>query len=132
MGYYPDVHPGEPFKPSAQEENDIRRMLNAGGHSGVRGTGAGVNVENICINAYNPGTTAIASGTVVTFVNAAMVEDAVQVAAMAAGSTATEWAIAQETIESHQFGSVLVMGAVIVPITGETGDYAVPAARVVV
>lgn len=126
MGYYPDVHPGEPFKPSAQEENDIRRMLNAGGHSGVRGTGAGVNVENICINAYNPGTTAIASGTVVTFVNAAMVEDAVQVAAMAAGSTATEWAIAQETIESHQFGSVLVMGAVIVPITGETGDYAVP------
>ena len=126
MGYYPDVHPGEPFKPSAQEENDIRRMLNAGGHSGVRGTGAGVNVENICINAYNPGTTAIASGTVVTFVNAAMVEDAVQVAAMAAGSTATEWAIAQETIESHQFGSVLVMGAVIVPITGETGAYAIP------
>ena len=126
MSYWPDVNPGQVFQPSAQLENDVRHLVNQGGLAGVRANGGGVNVENICINAYNPGTTAIVAGTVVTFIDAAMVEGAVQVAAMTAGSSATEWAIAQDTIESHQFGSVLVMGAVIVPITGETGDYAVP------
>ncbi len=126
MSFYPDVNPGQAFEPSAQLENDVRRLVNQGGIAGVRANGAGVNVENICINAYNPGTTVIAAGTVVTFIDAAMVEGAVQVAAMTAGSSATEWAIAQEQIEAHQFGSILVMGAVVVSISGETGDYAVP------
>jgi len=126
MSFYPDVNPGQNFEPSAQLENDVRRLVNRGGLSGVRASVGGVQIENICINAYNPLNVAIAAGTVVTFIDAAMVEGAVQVAAMTAGSSATEWAIAQDTIESHQFGSVLVMGAVIVPITGETGDYAVP------
>lgn len=126
MSYWPDVHPGQDFQPSAQLENDVRRLVNRGGLGGVRANAGGLQVENICINAYNPGSSAIASGSVVTFLDAAMVEGCVQVVAMASGSESTEWGIAQEQIESNQFGSVLVMGAVIVPIIGETGAYAVP------
>lgn len=126
MSYWPDVNPGQAFQPSAQLENDVRHLVNQGGLAGVRTNGGGVQVENICINAYNPGETAISAGAVVIFANAPMVEGAVQVVAMPAEDETAEWAIAQEPIESHQFGSVLVMGAVIVPISGETGDYAVP------
>ena len=126
MSFYPDVNPGQNFEPSAQLENDVRRLVNRGGLSGVRANRGGMQVENICINAYNPGDTAIDSGSVVVFLNAAMVEGCVQIAAMASGSDDTEWGIVQEQIESHQFGSVLVMGAVVVPISGSTGDYAVP------
>ena len=126
MSFYPDVSPGQEFQPSAQLENDVRRLVNRGGLGGVRANAGGLQVENICINAYNPGSTAISAGAVVTFLDAVMVEGCVQVAAMASGSADTEWGIVQEQIESHQFGSVLVMGAVVVPISGSTGDYAVP------
>ena len=126
MGSYPHVNPGDVFKPSVQEENDIRDLLNAVGRDGVRSVRGGMNVENICINAYNPGTEAIPSGTVVIFADAPMIEGAVQVAAMLEEDETAEWAIAQEEIPAHGFGSILVMGAVIVSISGETGDYAVP------
>ena len=126
MGSYPHVNPGDVFKPSVQEENDIRDLLNAVGRDGVRSVRGGMNVENICINAYNPGTEAIPSGMVVIFADAPMIEGAVQVVAMPEEDGTAEWAIAQEEIPAHGFGSILVMGATIVPISGETGDYAVP------
>lgn len=126
MGYWPDVNPGQAFQPSAQLENDVRHLVNRGGLVGVRANGGGMQVENICINAYNPGETAISAGAVVVLLDAAMVEGCVQVVEMESGSDDAEWAIAQEQIEAHQFGSILVMGAVVVPISGETGDYAVP------
>jgi hypothetical protein len=127
MGSYPHVNPGDAFQPSVQEENDIRDLLNAVGRDGVRANRGGTNVENICINAYNPGSSVIEAGTVVIFADAPMIEGAVQVTAMAAGSDVTEWAIAQEEIPAHGFGSVLVMGVTIVPISGEeTGNYVVP------
>lgn len=127
MGSYPHVNPGDVFKPSVQEENDIRDLLNAVGRDGVRSVRGGMNVENICINAYNPGTEAISSGTVVIFADAPMIEGAVQVVAMSEEDGTAEWAIAQEEIPAHGFGSVLVMGVTIVPISGEeTGDYVVP------
>lgn len=127
MGSYPHVNPGDVFKPSVQEENDIRDLLNAVGRDGVRSVRGGMNVENICINAYNPGTESISSGTVVIFADASMIEGAVQVTAMPEEDGTAEWAIAQEEIPAHGFGSILVMGATIVPISGEeTGDYVVP------
>lgn len=116
MSFYSDVTPGDPFEPSAQEENDIRRMLNAGGLTGVRGSSSGTFVENICINAYNPGNTVISSGVVVVFIDTLMIEGAIQVSIMPSNSDSQEWAIAQGEIPPHGFGTVLVMGAVLVPI----------------
>lgn len=44
MGYYPDVNPGDKFKPIAKLENDVRHIVN-----GMNGFGGGV------IQAGNPG-----------------------------------------------------------------------------
>lgn len=132
MGSWPDVNPGQAFEPSAQLENDVRHLVNRRGRSGVRANSGGVQVENICINAYNPSNTAIPSGTVVTFDGAAMVEGAVQIVALNSGSSSeafSNWAIVDGEIPGKGFGSVLVSGVAIVPLNSESedsGDYVVP------
>ena len=125
MGSYPHVNPGDIFKPSVQEENDIRDLLNAVGRDGVRSNRGGMQVENICINAYNPGSEAIPSGVCIVFPSGAMVEGCVPVEKIS-DLTETTWGIAMDDIPSNQFGSVLVMGAAVVSVSGGSGDYIAP------
>ena len=125
MSFYPDVNPGQNFEPSAQLENDVRRLVNRGGLSGVRANGGGVQVENICINAVNPGSEAIPSGACIVFPSGAMVEGCVPVEKIS-DLTEKTWGIAMDEIPSSQFGSVLVMGAAVVNVSGGSGDYIVP------
>lgn len=131
MSFYPDVNPGQNFEPSAQLENDVRRLVNRGGLSGVRASVGGVQIENICINAYNPLNVAIADGDVVSIPEGALSEGAFPVATLTEHELwQNNWGIAQGEIGPHQYGSVLVMGAAIVPIVSETGtdtfEYVVP------
>jgi len=127
MSFYPDVNPGQNFEPSAQLENDVRRLVNRGGLSGVRANGGGMQVENICINAINPGSEAIPSGACIVFQSGAMVEGCVPVEKIS-DLTEKTWGIAMDEIPSSQFGSVLVMGAAVVNVSGGSGDYIVPTA----
>lgn len=127
MSFYPDVNPGQNFEPSAQLENDVRRLVNRGGLSGVRANGGGMQVENICINAINPGSEAIPSGACIVFQSGAMVEGCVPVEKIS-DLTEKTWGIAMDEIPSNQFGSVLVMGAAIVNVSGGSGDYIAPTA----
>ena len=131
MSFYPDVNPGQNFEPSAQLENDVRRLVNRGGLSGVRASVGGVQIENICINAYNPLNVTIADGDAVSIPEGALSEGAFPVATLTEHELwKNNWGIAQGEIGPHQYGSVLVMGAAIVPIVSETGtdtfEYVVP------
>ena len=127
MGSWPDVNPGQAFEPSAQLENDVRHLVNRRGLAGVRANIGGAQIENICINAYNPVNTTIAEGDVVVIPEGALSEGAFPVATMTEYELQANWGIAQDEIGPHQFGSVLIMGAAVVPITGtETGNYVVP------
>ena len=122
MGYWPDVNPGQAFQPSAQLENDVRHLVNQGGLSGVRASVGGVQIENICINASNPLNVTIADGDAVSIPEGALSEGAFPVATLTEHELwQNNWGIAQGEIGPHQYGSVLVMGAAIVPIVSETG-----------
>ena len=125
MGYWPDVNPGQAFQPSAQLENDVRHLVNRGGLVGVRANGGGMQVENICINAINQGSEAIPSGACIVFPSGSMVEGCVPVAKIS-DLTETTWGIAMDEIPTNQFGSVLVMGAAVVNVSGGSGDYIAP------
>lgn len=125
MGSWPDVNPGQAFEPSAQLENDVRHLVNRRGLAGVRANGGGMQVENICINAVNPGSEAIPSGACIVFPSGAMVEGCVPVEKIS-DLTEKTWGIAMDEIPSSQFGSVLVMGAAVVNVSGGSGDYIVP------
>lgn len=126
MGFYPDVKPGDAFKPSAALENDVRHMINRiNGFMGGTIT-AGKTIGSLCIKGYNPTSDeTIAEGDVVSIPQGALSEDgSFPVATMTDDEYAKaveRWGIAQEEIGPGGVGAVLIMGSAIVPIVSETG-----------
>lgn len=126
MGFYPDVKPGDAFKPSAALENDVRHMINRiNGFMGGTIT-AGKTIGSLCVKGYNPTSDeTIAEGDVVAIPQGALSEDgSFPVATMTDDEYAKaveRWGIAQEEIGPGGVGAVLIMGAAIVPIVSETG-----------
>jgi hypothetical protein len=125
MGYWPDVNPGDTFQPNAKLENEVRHRLNEinGFLSGT--ITAGKTTSSLCIKGYNPTSDeTIAAGDVVIIPEGPIVEDAFPVATMIDGEyhmLVDSWGIAQEEIGPKGIGSILIMGAAIVPIISETG-----------
>lgn len=125
MPFFPDVNAGDPFVPNARLSNEVRHIVNRmnGFLSGT--ITAGKTTGSLCIKGYNPTSDeTIAAGNVVIIPEGPIVEDAFPVATMIDGEyhmLVDSWGIAQEKIGPKQVGSVLVMGAAIVPIISETG-----------
>jgi len=125
MGFFPDVNAGDQFVPNARLSNEVRHIVNRmnGFLSGT--ITAGKTTGSLCIKGYNPTSDeTIAAGNVVIIPEGPIVEDAFPVATMIDGEyhmLVDSWGIAQEEIGPKQVGSVLVMGAAIVPIISETG-----------
>lgn len=122
MGHYNTVKKGDPFRPSATLENEVRRFFNGGATiSGGKSTPGGSN--NIRISAHNSTTQEIsACAPVAIFHNDA--EDYFYIE-----PTTTDtglWGIATGNIAPDSSGAVVVSGIVEAIIAPGFGDFAIP------
>ena len=121
MAYYPDVNPGEPFKPIATLENELRHMVNA--RDGFRGSASAVNMpQNFTIRVCNTGSEVLPAGIPVSISGGFVKFSEVQAVTVHSYSkTNRNWGILTAPLGSYEFGDCIVAGAVIVDYPGE--DY---------
>lgn len=123
MAFFPDVTKGQPFKPSALLENNVRHMVNsldgfqngriAGAHSGV-----------VRIQVYNASSGEIPAGCAVNFKSAAaLCGDAVPCEPIK--DIAKPWGVAVSKLAARQMGDCIISGPATVAVSGN-GDYAQP------
>lgn len=121
MAFYPDVNPGEAFKPVASLENELRHMVNA--RDGFRGSASAVNMpQNFTIRVCNTGSEVLPAGIPVSFSGGFVKFSEVQAVVVGRYSDQSRhWGILTSPLGSYEFGDCIVAGAVIVDYPGD--DY---------
>lgn len=124
MSFYHNVNPGDPFKPSARLENDIRNLLN-----GLNGFTGGVNSaigsKMIRVPVYNTTEDAFEPGQALSLdVSGAIVCDAYP--ATAFDPEAPCFGVCLNAAPSGQVCDCVLCGLAMVEITGGTGEFARP------
>lgn len=124
MSFFPDVAPGQPFRPSAKRENALSRLLNE--RIEFSGRVAGGSKISSCLSVYNSGSADIPAGVAVTFDPAKpMIGDAVP--AKICDSSAATWGVLTETLSAGEFGAAVVSGPVRVLLSREgSGNFVEP------
>lgn len=122
MGHYNTVKKGDPFRPSAKLENEVRRFFNGGATiSGGKSKTGGSN--NIRISAHNSTTQEIGAYTPVAIFH----NDEQDYFYIEPTTTDTGlWGIATGNIAPNSSGTVVVSGIVNAMIAPGSGDFAVP------
>ena len=122
MGHYNTVKKGDPFRPSATLENEVRRFFNGGAPlSGGKSKTGGSN--NIRISAHNSTTQEIGAYTPVAIFH----NDEQDYFYIEPTTTDTGlWGIATGNIAPNSSGTVVVSGIVNAMIAPGSGDFAVP------
>lgn len=122
MAFYPDVHTGEAFSPSAALSNDVRHLIN-----GLNGCGGNAVMQNspgtVRIQVCNGTDTPLFKGTAVSFGGMHVTEDI----ALAVGFTdpAKPWGVVTQALAPGEIGDCCISGPVCVALAG-TGGYAQP------
>lgn len=122
MAFYPDVHTGEAFSPSAALSNDVRHLIN-----GLNGCGGNAVMQNspgtVRIQVCNGTDTPLFKGTAVNFGGMHVTEDI----ALAVGFTdpAKPWGVVTQALAPGEIGDCCISGPVCVALAG-TGSYAQP------
>lgn len=116
MGFFPDVSPGAPFRPSAVLENNLRHMVNAlnGFQTPSLGKTRGGAVK---IQVYNSTTELITSGTGVNFDDSKKPSgDAIP--AIPCSDASKPWGVIPENLKPNEMGDCIISGPVRVKISG--------------
>jgi hypothetical protein len=122
MGHYNTVKKGDPFRPSATLENEVRRFFNGGATISGGKSKAGAS-NNIRISAYNSTTQEIGAYTPVAIFH----NDAKDYFYIEPTTTDTGlWGITTGKISPQSSGTVVVSGIVNAMIAPGSGDFAVP------
>ena len=133
MGFYPDVKPGDPFKPSARLSNQVRHFFN-----GVQTVSAGKSIKSAFANNNRvavinstdktlPAYTAIYVSSHNTTSDKNGLID-LNLLAEPATSDQLLWGITENNIEPDEIGMMVVSGVTQAYITG-SGNYATPGAN---
>lgn len=118
MSYYPDVKPGDDWKPEpAPRYNAVNRMLGDLGYSGAGRGAPGIENFNI-VSAVNRHTAAISAGMAVEAVSAPA-DAAVPVIPVkpSAGASGTFYGVALDTLEPGDVGRMLLTGVTTVQLS---------------
>ena len=123
MSFYPDVSPGDPFKPNAKLSNDVRRLVNMSyGFQDCRQKG--VPFGAVRVSVYNASTASIPINSAVVFTTDALHGDVLPVKKAPAGTT--EFGIVQKTLAPNECGSCLLVGIATVTLGSGTGNFVKP------
>ena len=122
MGHYNMVKPGDPFRPSAGLENEVRRFFNGGATISGSKISAG-SVNNSRISATNR-----TSSEIPVFRPVAIFYDATKDCFHIKPATASDdlFGITTEIIPPNSSGTVVLSGVVNAVIFGGTGNFATP------
>ena len=122
MAFFPDVSPGDEFKPNALLSNNLRHLVNAMDGFGAKPLAATGGM--IRIQVYNNTAAAIIAGTAVNFSESGELCDSA-VPAEPLKDAAKPWGVAVNDLAPQALGSCIVCGPVTVSLSG-SGDYAMP------
>lgn len=118
MSYYPDVKPGDDWKPEpAPRYNAVNRMLGDLGYSGAGRGAPGIENFNI-VSAVNRHTAAISAGMAVEAVSAPADADVPVIPVRpSAGASGTFYGVALDTLEPGDVGRMLLTGVTTVQLS---------------
>ena len=123
MSFYPDVAPGDPFKPNAKLSNDVRHLVNvAHGFQDCRQKS--VPHGSVRVSVYNASTTTIPANTAVVFTTDILRGEVLPVKRAPAGTS--EFGIVQKALAPNECGSCLLIGTAVVTVSGTSGNYVKP------
>lgn len=121
MAYFPDVAPGDPFRPDAKLSNAVRRMVNARNRNAA---GKQLPAAGITIVVWNASETEIEALSAVNFPeDKSFIDGAVPAVPLSDGSK--PWGVVLGNIPKGQIGNCMVSGPVAVEYGG-TGKRAKP------
>ena len=120
MSFYPDVSPGDPFKPNVRLSNDVRHLVNAA-HGFQDCRQKSVPFGSVRVSVYNASTVNIPINSAVVFTTDALHGDVLPVRKAPAGTT--EFGIIQKTLAPNECGSCLLIGIATVTLGSGTGDF---------
>lgn len=123
MSFYPDVSPGEPFKPNARLSNDIRHLVNAA-HGFQDCRQKSVPFGSVRMSVYNASTSIIPANTAVVFTTDADRGDVLPVKQAPAGTA--EFGIVTRALAPKECGSCILIGTANVTVGSGTGNFAKP------
>ena len=123
MSFYPDVSPGDPFKPNVRLSNDVRHLVNAA-HGFQDCRQKSVPFGSVRVSVYNASTVNIPINSAVVFTTDALHGDVLPVKKAPAGTT--EFGIIQKTLAPNECGSCLLIGTATVTLGSGTGDFVKP------
>ena len=123
MSFYPDVSPGDPFKPNAKLSNDVRRLVNMS-HGFQDCRQKSVPFGSVRVSVYNASTVSIPINSAVVFTTDALHGDVLPVKKAPAGTT--EFGIVQKTLAPNECGSCLLVGIATVTLGSGTGNFVKP------
>lgn len=122
MAFFPDVSPGDKFKPNALLSNNVRRIVNA--LNGFNGKPVMATGSMIRIQVYNDSGATLAAGTAVNFSEkGSLCGEAVP--AIKLKDTEKPWGVLVNQLKSKGIGSCILCGPAQVTLSG-SGDYAAP------
>ena len=123
MPFYPDVSPGDPFKPNARLSNDIRHLVNAA-HGFQDCRQKSVPFGAVRVSVYNASDTAIPANTAVVFTTNTLQRDALPVKQAPAGTA--EFGIVTRALAPKECGSCILIGMATVTVGSGTGNFVKP------
>ena len=122
MAFFPDVSPGDKFKPNALLSNNVRHIVNAlNGFNGkpVMATGGMIRIQ-----VYNNSGSTLIAGTAVNFAESgSLCGEAVP--AIKLKDTEKPWGVLVNQLKAKAIGSCILCGPAQVSLTG-SGDFAAP------
>ena len=120
MPFYPDVSPGDPFKPNARLSNDIRHLVNAA-HGFQDCRQKSVPFGSVRVSVYNASTASIPANTAVVFTSDLIKRDALPVKQAPAGTA--EFGIVTRALAPKECGSCILIGTAKVAVGSGTGNF---------
>ena len=123
MSFYPDVSPGDPFKPNARLSNDIRHLVNAA-HGFQDCRQKSVPFGAVRVSVYNASTTLIPANTAVVFTSGVTKGNTLPVKQAPAGTS--EFGIVTRALAPKECGSCIMIGTATVDVAEGTGNFVKP------
>jgi len=120
MSFYPDVSPGDPFKPNAKLSNDVRHLVNAA-HGFQDCFQKGGSPGAVRVSVFNATEESIPQNTAVIFTSDAPRGEVLPVKPAPSGTT--DFGILLKTLAPKECGSCLLIGTTTVTLSGGSGNY---------